>query len=551
MVTLDTQLSKIQKLLGKNITTKELEENLFNLGMELDDIDGDELKIDITAERPDMVSTYGLARALKSYMSIETGLKEYKITKSGEKVIVDKSTKNVRPYTVAAIVKGLEFDDKKIKELIWVQEKLHATFARGRKKAAIGIYPFEKIKLPIHYIAKDPKDIRFVPLESDKELNGYEILDKHPTGQKYAHLLREHKQYPIFIDSNNEILSMPPIINSQKRGRVTEDTKEIFIECSGSDLNALKVILNILVTIFSDMGGKIYSMDIEYADKTITTPDLTPETRKISVDYVNKLIGINIDAKKMKKYLEQMGYDVINIDKTILTILIPPYRTDILHDVDIADDVARAYGFENIEMVIPLVVTTGGTTEESKLKETVQEQMIGFGYQESLTLVITNKEEQYNKMNISEQPHVNLGESTEKSFNMIRSWLIPSVLKSLSNNKHKEYPQKLFDIDYVIKPDVKTDTRTKQRLHLAAVTAHSDSDYTEIKAVTERLLENIGIKYRFEECDKPYFMEGRGAKIIVDNKKIGIIGALHPKVISNWDIDVPVVVLELEFKSEK
>ena len=545
MVTLDTQLSKLQDAIGKKISVEELEEVLFNIGMELDDVEDDEIKIDVTPDRPDMVSLHGMARALRAYMDIEPGLRRYDVIHSKEKVIVDRSTASVRPYTVAAIIKDLAFDEEKIKDLVWIQEKLHDTFARGRKKAAIGIYPYEKITPPIRYIAEDPEKIRFVPLETDKELNGKEILEKHPTGQKYAHLLKEHKRYPIFIDSNNQILSMPPIINSQNLGKVTEDTKEVFIECSGWDINALKLVLNIIATVLSDMGGKICSIDIEYPDKKITTPQLAPEKRKIKTGFVNRHIGIDISAKDMGKCLEKMGYGIEKTEKDTLTILVPAYRTDILHDVDVADDIARAYGFENIESKIPEVVTTGGKTEESELKSTVQEQMVGFGYQESLTLVITGKDDQYKKMNIEDRPHISLGESTEKSFNMVRSWLIPSILKSLSNNKHREYPQKLFDIDYVIQPDSKSDTRCGQSLNLAAVSAHADADYTEMKAVVERLLENIGIRYTFKETEEPFFIGGRGAKIIIDGKDAGIIGALHPKVIQNWDIDVPVVVFEL------
>ncbi|MEA3229826.1 MAG: phenylalanine--tRNA ligase subunit beta [archaeon] len=546
MVTLDTQLSKIQDAIGKKISAKDLEDVLFDIGMELDEVVDDEIKIDITPDRPDMVSVQGVARALRSYMKIRPGLSEYKIIHSNEKIIVDKSTATVRPFTLAAIVKGLVFDEEKIKELIWVQEKLHATFARGRRKAAIGIYPYEQIKPPIRYIAEDPKKIKFMPLDFDKVLSGEDILEKHPTGQQYAHLLREHKKYPIFIDSNNQVLSMPPIINSQKLGKVTESTKEVFIECSGWDVNALRSVLNLIVTILADMGGKVYSVDVDYPDRKITTPNLEPEKRKIAVNYVNRHIGINLDAKGMKECLEMMGYGVVETKKGMLTILVPAYRVDILHDVDVADDVARAYGFENIKLEVPNIATVGDTTEESDLKMTVFEQMVGLGYQEIITHIITSKEEQHIKMNLKERPHINLGDSQEKSFNMLRSWLIPSIMKSLANNKHHEYPQKLFEVDSVLKPDKKLDTGCGQSLNLAAVSAHTNSDYTEIKGVVERLLENIvGIDIVFKEHEDPSFISGRCSKIVLGEIEIGVIGEMHPQVLNNWGIDVPVCGAEI------
>lgn len=255
MVMLDTNFKTIQKLVGKKFSIEEFEDALFNLGMELDEQKGDEIKIEVTAERPDMVSPQGLARALRAYFGLKNPVYKVKEPLKNFKVIIDKSVNSVRPYTACAIVKNLKLSDELIKEIIWVQEKLHATFGRNRKKAAIGIYPLEHIKLPIYYRAANPHHIRFKPLESDKEMTAEEILTEHKTGIQYSHLLEGKKVYPYFCDAKGSILSMPPIINSEETGRVTKNTKEVFIECSGHDINALKQTLNIIVCLLQDMGG--------------------------------------------------------------------------------------------------------------------------------------------------------------------------------------------------------------------------------------------------------------------------------------------------------
>ena len=216
-------------------------------------------------------------------MGKKTGLKKYKINKlkKEDKVIIDSSVKNVRPYTACAIVRNLKLNDEKIKEIIEIQEKLHITIGRNRKKIAIGIYPLEKIKLPITFKALEPDKIKFIPLETDKEMSGLQILQRHPAGKDYAHLLAGKEKFPIFIDANKNILSMPPVINSHLTGKITEKTKDVFIECSGFDFSILSKCLNIIVTSLADMGGEIYPMELKYKNKRIT-PNLTSEKTKIS-----------------------------------------------------------------------------------------------------------------------------------------------------------------------------------------------------------------------------------------------------------------------------
>ena len=113
-------------------------------------------------------------------------------------------------------------------------------------------------------------------------MDGLQILSKHPKGRDYAHLLEGKKLFPYFIDAQNNILSMPPIINSHQTGKISESTKDVFIECSGFDYQTLKTCLNIIVTALADMGGQIYSLELDYGVKK-TTSDLTPEKMKLDL----------------------------------------------------------------------------------------------------------------------------------------------------------------------------------------------------------------------------------------------------------------------------
>ena len=293
------EIEKITKING------ELLEKINLMGTPVEAVTEENIEVEILPNRPDMFSIQGFLRTLKSYLGKETGLKQYKIEKPEKKfkVTIDKNLREIRPYTACAIVKNLKFDDEKIREIIDIQEKLHNTLGRNRKKIAIGIYPLEKITLPINFEARKPLEIKFQPLEADKEMNGMQILQQHPTGREYAKLLEGKSMFPIFIDAKNKILSMPPIINSHETGKISESTKDIFIECSGFDFNVLKKTLNIIVTTLADMGGKIYAMELDYQGKKQITPDLEPEKMQIKVENFNKLIGLYIGEKELKLLL--------------------------------------------------------------------------------------------------------------------------------------------------------------------------------------------------------------------------------------------------------
>ncbi len=564
MVTFDVNFRELRSAIGKDITEQELDGVLFDMGMELEEVKGDDVKISITPDRPDMLSLHGLARALRAYMSIKPGIPKYNIVPSDVQIIIDKSVANVRPYTASAIIDNLKFTDDKIKEIIWVQEKLHQTFARGRKKSSIGIYPMEKIKPHIYYFAEDPKKVKFHPLGAEKEMNGIEILRNHPTGKEFAHLLDGCKKFPFFKDATGNILSMPPIINSEMTGRVTEQTTSVFIECSGWDFNASKQLLNILVAVFQDMGGTIKSVELHYPDKVIVSPNFTPMYRTVYVKDINKIIGTSLSADECKKLLERMMYDVVikeagfgGSDESgtgkfpdkdaVLEVSIPAFRTDIWHDIDIIDDVARAYGFNKMEPTLTLVSTTGALLKETKQEEIIKNIIVGLGYNQAFTLSLTSTDDQFGKMNLPELPHIRLGTTAEKSLNMIRLWLTPELIKFLANNRNKPYPQRVFEVADIISPNSEKDVLSENKKKISVVSAHPTANFTEIKQIFEYLMNINGIEFTLQESSHGSFVSGRCAEVLVDGKKVGIFGELHPKILENWGIEMPIVALELDF----
>ncbi len=536
-VTLNKEV--FEKLVGKKLPLEKLKDRISYIGTDLESIEGNEIKVEIFPNRPDLLSEQGFARAFSSFIGVKTGLRKYEVTDSKEKVIIDKSVANVRPYTACAIVKNMKFDDEKIKEVIQIQEKLHVTYGRNRKKAAIGIYPYEKIKPPITFIAKKPDEIKFRPLEAPKEMSGKQILSQTSTGREYAHLLEGYDTYPIFVDSEGDILSMTPITNSHNTGKITEKTTDVFIECSGFDFRVLQKCINIITTAFEEMGGKIYSMTLEYPDKNYTTPDLTPEKMKVDIKYINTRLGLDLKEKDVKELLEKMGY---GYEKGYA--LIPAYRADILHQIDLAEDIAIAYGFENFKAEIPQCATIGNESKFEIFKNKIANILAGLNLLEVNTYNITNHEFQTKKMD-TDMKLVKLKNALSKEYDTLRAWVIPTMMEILSNNKHNEYPQNIFGFGTIFKKNNKTETGIEENDRLAVALCKETVDYTQIKQIFDYLCENLDLKYEIEETDSPAFIDGRCARISINGKKVAYLGEISPKVLENWDLEYPVAVFEL------
>ncbi len=540
MPTITLSKSEFEKLVGKKLPIEQLKDRISMLGTDLEKIEGDDIVVEVFPNRPDMLSMQGFARAFSSFIGVKTGLRQYKVEKSNYVLNIDRSVSKVRPYTMCAVVKNLKFDDALIKEIIQVQEKLHVTFCRNRKKAAIGIYPLEKIKFPITYKALAPEKIKFRPLEAEKEMTALEILQKHPTGREFAHLLEGKELFPVFEDAAGKILSMPPLINSHETGKVTESTKDVFIECSGFDIKVLSKLLNIIVTSLADMGGQVYEMILNYPEKKVLSPKLSPEEKELDLKFINKLLGLELNQKQAKELLEKMGYGMKDNK-----VLVPCYRADIMHQIDFAEDIAIAYGFENFIPEIPNISTVGKESEFEIFKRKIVELLLGLGLIEVNSYHLTSKALQCERM-CSKIDVIPLSNSLNKDYDVLRAWLIPSHLEILEKNKSNEYPQNIFEINTVFAKNGKTETGIEEKSKLVVTLCSSDANYTKIRQILDYIFDCFRLKFDVKEKEHDSFIPGRVASVLFKNEEIAMIGEIHPKVLENFSLFYPVAAFELD-----
>ena len=542
MPTVDISKKDLEQLVGKKLSVDELRELLLVVKGEIEDAGQDSIKIDIKdVNRPDLWSTTGIARELRGELGKERGLPRFSVKPSTHKVIVDSNLDKIRPLTVCAVAKNLKLTPEAIEQLIALQEKLSENFGRGRSEAALGIYDADKIKWPITFRAADPDKTKFVPLDTDKELTLKQILWKHEKGLKYGKLLKGQKNYPIFIDAAKKILSMPPIINSEYSGKITEKTKNAFIEVSGNSFRFIVPCLLVLVAELADRGATIEVVHVHYKNKKIATPDFKPGKIEVEIEYCNKVLGLNLNSQEIKKLLEKRRHD-IRIKHNKIHVEFPAYRQDIIHARDIAEEIAISYGYDKIKPELPRLATIGEQSTEEETKGRIVNLLVGLNMQEVATFTLTNKNEQFKRMNLKEQPTVDIENPISVLHASLRNWITPSLLAFLEKNKKARYPQKIFEIGTCVK--VKGN-KAEDIIRVAIAITHRDANYTEARQILDYLLRCLGVKCEIMEVEHASFIDGRVGRVSVKGKDVAYIGEIHPSVLKNFGLDMPVAVFEL------
>lgn len=540
---------RFSKSVGVELTLAEMIKWLPWLGFDIEETWEDSVKVEFNPNRIDFSSYAGIARAFRGLRGWETGLPEYDTKESRTVLNIDESVCRVRPFMLASIIRDISLDEDAIVDLMEMQEDLHWGIGRNREKASIGVHNLDVVRPPFTFKAVEPCSVRFVPLGMTKEMSLSEVLKKHEKGIAYRHLVERSPQYPLLVDRDRKVLSMPPIINGELT-RTTQETKNLFLDVTGTEYTAVEKCLNVLSAALADMGGSVEKIRVKYPDRTVLSPDLSPQKMKLRALSTNKLLGLKLSDRKIAECLEKCRLGTERPRRGIFEVAIPAYRTDILHEVDLIEEVAIGYGYYKLKPHLPSSATIGNQHPAHKFANTGRLAMTGLSFTEVVNFTITNQSLQYEKMRRKAEATIKLANPISTEFTIMRHDLLPGLMKNLAENKHESSPQKLFEVSDVIQLNQKLETRCERRMHVAAVSSHATANFTEVKSVVEAFVANIGVKsFRFETEENPTFIAGRAAAINAKRRNVGIAGEIHPEVLNNFDLENPVGAFEIDLES--
>jgi phenylalanyl-tRNA synthetase beta chain len=562
MPVVDVDPDELRRLTGHaDKDDEELKADLFALGLEYEgETDDGEFQLEFAPDRLDRLSVEGVARSLRYQYGDDRGVYLPK-TNDAEWVIEVEDVPEQRPYVTGAVVRGVDITDAELESLIQLQEKLHATMGRKRAKGAIGVHDLAMLKgrpagdeaaKSITYTGIAPDAERFVPLDANEEMTPAEVLTEHATGRKFADLLTDYESYPAIYDDIG-LFSFPPVING-KRTEVEAGARDLLIEMTGTDQWTIDKMLNIVCYALDARGGRIEEVRVAYPDAEVVRPDFSVETKHVTHARIESMLGIDLSGEEVLDLFERAGLDAEaeeGEDGLVYAVAVPPYRVDVLHALDLVDDVGRAYGFNDLEPTYPDVSTVGGRHERARLESAARNVLVGLGFEDLLNFHMISEEENYGRMNVDPGSGVvgggapvTITEPYSEDYTMLRSWALPSLMMVLENNTHRAYPHDLAEIGLAAEYDEAENTHVAEHRTVAAVLARTDASYEDAKSRLQTVATAFGKDLETPPTEHPTFIPGRAAEVVLDGESVGVIGEVHPKVLVEHDLEVPVAAFE-------
>lgn len=565
MPTITVEKQDLCQLLGRDYTLNELEPLMDYVKGELKDytLETDELKIELKdTNRPDLWCPEGVARQIRftqangAYVDFMETLQ----TSSPKQVLVDADIQPIRPYIGAFIAIGVPVSEAFLIQMIQTQEKLCDGYGKHRELIAIGIYNADKIRFPVHYNASDPHGIRFVPLGNEESMDLAEILEKHPKGQEYAGILHGKRKYPLLVDDTNDVLSFPPVINSRTSGEVLVGDQHLFVEITGLDLNMTLHALNILAYSFYDRGFQIEPVQIVYPYDTLYgRAVMTPYALDNSVDVESALfstyLGQPYNEAEIIAALKCYGVKAepqpasgnqAAANASIFKVSTLPYRQDYMHAVDAVEDLAIAIGYNHFEPIMPERFTVGSMQSMTLLEDRVRDHMIGFGFEEVILNILTNKADYSDRVNSTAADLLEISNPMSESYAALRNSLLPSLLKVEASSGKSLYPHRVFEVGEVVIRDAADNQQYATRSRLGALLAHSEANFSEMGSYLMHLSYLLFWELTIRAQTYPLFIAGRSGEIVADGLTVGRIGEVHPAILEKWGIKMPTVLFELD-----
>jgi phenylalanyl-tRNA synthetase beta chain len=557
MPTITARLEDLQSLIGRELSLAELEARLPLAKAELKREEAGELTIELNdTNRPDLWCAEGVARQIRAHA--EGGLAPYtcyvvpgdEVASPTEAVIrVNPALQGVRPYIAGFLIQGITITDDGLKQFIQTQEKLSENFGNRRAAVSVGLYNAAKITWPVRYIDVDPQSATFVPLGFDEPLTLREILERHPKGIDYRYVLEGQPRYPLLVDANDQVLSFPPIINSRALGEVKVGDDYLLVEVTGTEMHQVLLAANILAANAVDRGGTVLPVRCEYPYDTpfgraVVTPYDFRDSVRVAITDVARVLGQDVEMPELGRCLAAYGLGVMVQDGAI-EVMLPPFRRDYMHPVDAIEDYLISAGYNSFAPVMPSDYTVGELSAIEQLAGQVRKLVVGLGFVEIMTNILTAREDCTTRVGLPDAPLVAISNVMSELYSVLRNSLVPSLLRMEGISSRATYPHRVFELGEVQVYDETADLKSRTEVRLGAIIAHASASFSEAHSYLDALFYYLDREYELAPVAHGTFIPGRAGEIRVGGRPAGFIGEVHPAVLEQWGIQVPCALFEL------
>ncbi|OLC40982.1 MAG: phenylalanine--tRNA ligase subunit beta [Nitrospirae bacterium 13_1_40CM_4_62_6] len=561
MPTISINQKDFEQLVGRpTIAAEPLDAWLPLVKAELKDQDSEsgEVRLELhDSNRPDLWSCEGIARQIR--IKLQGAASAYPFFKPTprpkRRIQVMQGLERVRPYIAACTAVGYKMTGEGLAQLVQTQEKLADIFGRKRRTISIGLYRLPQIVFPVTYTLVKPEEVRFTPLGVEEKMSPREILAVHPKGLEYGPILAGHDRLPLLMDEEGQVLSLPPIINSREIGEVRGGDRDLFVEVTGTDLPMVLLTLNILAVNLADRGATIEAVEVAYPyatelGKTVRTPFNFQKARSIPIKTIEDALGVPLGAERIRQALLAYGYEAsASKDRGAISVKIPPYRNDLMHPLDVVEDVAISRGYGEFTPIMPSQFTVGSLSRLEEMSDRVRDMMVGMGFQEIISNIMASRQELIDRMRLAGSDRdqiVEVENVMTQAYSCLRQWITPSLLRVEAASTRAFYPHRLFEVGEVAVPDATEETGVRTLMVLGALIAHANANFSEAHSCLDLLLFYLDRPYTLEPISHRSFLDGRAGRIVSNGRAVGLIGEIHPEVLEHWQVSMPSVVFELE-----
>lgn len=538
MPVISISLGRFGRMIGAD--RKKILDRLPYVGLDIESVEGDSVRVEYSPNRPDFGTDIGIARALRGILGKAVGLPKYKTFDSGISVSFDRRLAQVRPFIACATATGLDLGDEDIRQIISLQEDLHNGLGRRRRVVAIGLHDLDSIAPPFDYKAV-PAAFKFVPLGAKRATSIGNILSGTEEGRRYGPSLGAGGLYPVITDSAGTVLSFPPVINGDV-SKVTPKTRNLFIDVTSTSMKAGDDVLAILATTLAEAGAKIGTVHVNYPGRPRTTPDLAPVEVRFDLPLIRSNLGLDLTRSEAVRCLEKSRLSVKGN-----RVLAARYRTDLLHPVDIAEEVALGFGIDNLRPIYPPSNQPGSFNLFEVFLDSASTVMAGSGMIELMTFELVDEKSLYSNFGRPSSEKLSVHDPRTIEHSILRDSLIPFLMSSLSSNVKSEYPQRIYEIGRVYS---RKGGGVAESWHLGCLIAHSQATFSEAKMHLEAAVAVLaGKEAKTKEAAHWAFSEGRSASVSIGGKAVGFVGELGPGPLDAFGLRVPVSGFEVDLST--